>query len=95
MRIVLAVGLFAIGVELPKAYMARHAKGLSAMVIPTMGIGWIIVAGMYSLSAQNSKFTPLLRSPPSPVSSIRPYIMLGYLSLLDSYGSNYLLRYRW
>lgn len=46
MRIVLATGLFAIGVELPKSYMAKHAKSLSAMVIPTMAIGWAIVAGM-------------------------------------------------
>jgi sodium/hydrogen antiporter len=44
MRIVLATGLFAIGVELPKSYMAKHAKGLSIMVVPTMAIGWIIVA---------------------------------------------------
>ncbi|KAF9566810.1 Sodium/hydrogen exchanger [Agrocybe pediades] len=46
MRIVLATGLFAIGVELPKSYMAKHAKSLLAMVIPTMAIGWVIVAGL-------------------------------------------------
>ncbi|KAJ3502864.1 hypothetical protein NMY22_g18440 [Coprinellus aureogranulatus] len=46
MRIVLATGLFAIGVELPKAYMALHAKSLLAMVVPTMAIGWVIVAGI-------------------------------------------------
>ena len=45
MRIVLATGLFAIGVELPKSYLAKHAKGLLAMVVPTMAIGWVIVAG--------------------------------------------------
>jgi NhaP-type Na+/H+ or K+/H+ antiporter len=45
MRVVLATGLFAIGVELPKSYMAKHAKSLLAMVIPTMAIGWVIVAG--------------------------------------------------
>jgi sodium/hydrogen antiporter len=45
MRIVLATGLFAIGVELPKSYLAKHAKSLLAMVIPTMAIGWVIVAG--------------------------------------------------
>lgn len=49
MRIVLATGLFAIGVELPKSYMARHAKSLLAMVVPTMAIGWVIVAGMLRL----------------------------------------------
>ena len=51
MRVVLAMGLFAIGVELPRSYMADHAKSLLAMVVPTMAIGWIIVAGAYSLIA--------------------------------------------
>lgn len=46
MRIVLATGLFAIGIELPKAYMAKHAKGLLVMVVPTMALGWIMVAGV-------------------------------------------------
>jgi len=45
MRIVLATGLFAIGVELPKSYMYKHALSLAAMVVPTMAIGWVIVAG--------------------------------------------------
>jgi NhaP-type Na+/H+ or K+/H+ antiporter len=49
MRVVLATGLFAIGVELPKSYMAHHAKSLLAMVVPTMAIGWVIVAGAYSI----------------------------------------------
>ena len=57
MRIVLATGLFAIGVELPKSYMAQHAKGLSVMIIPTMAVGWAIVAGMDSLSPRHSNFT--------------------------------------
>lgn len=48
MRVILAIGLFAIGVELPKAYMAEHAKSLLVMIIPTMAIGWFIVAGMHS-----------------------------------------------
>ena len=52
MRVVLATGLFAIGVELPKSYMAHHAKSLLAMVVPTMAIGWVIVAGVYSLLAR-------------------------------------------
>jgi NhaP-type Na+/H+ and K+/H+ antiporters len=46
MRIVLATGLFAIGVELPRNYMAKHVKGLLVMVVPTMAFGWVIVAGM-------------------------------------------------
>ncbi|XP_006461058.1 hypothetical protein AGABI2DRAFT_68765, partial [Agaricus bisporus var. bisporus H97] len=46
MRVVLATGLFAIGADLPKGYMHRHAKGLLAMVVPTMTIGWFVVAGL-------------------------------------------------
>ncbi|EIW83167.1 hypothetical protein CONPUDRAFT_143158 [Coniophora puteana RWD-64-598 SS2] len=42
MRIVLATGLFAIGVELPGAYMLQHAKGLLIMVVPTMAFGWLV-----------------------------------------------------
>ncbi len=45
MRIVLATGLFAIGVELPQSYLADHAKGLLVMVVPTMAFGWVVVAG--------------------------------------------------
>lgn len=53
MRVVLATGLFAIGVELPRSYMAKHAKGLAAMVIPTMAIGWVVVASiLYGLFRQ-------------------------------------------
>ncbi|KAF7332714.1 Na-H-Exchanger domain-containing protein [Mycena kentingensis (nom. inval.)] len=46
MRVILATGLFAIGVELPGAYMKRHAKGLLVLVVPTMAFGWVVVAGM-------------------------------------------------
>ncbi len=45
MRVVLATGLFAIGVELPPAYLGHHIKGLLVMIIPTMAFGWAIVAG--------------------------------------------------
>jgi NhaP-type Na+/H+ or K+/H+ antiporter len=35
-RVVLAIGVFAIGVELPKAYMARHWKSLLFLLLPVM-----------------------------------------------------------
>lgn len=35
-RVVLAIGVFAIGVELPKAYMARHWKSLLFLLGPVM-----------------------------------------------------------
>ncbi|KAF8530453.1 Sodium/hydrogen exchanger family-domain-containing protein [Hysterangium stoloniferum] len=44
MRITLATGLFAIGAELPRAYLAQHWRSLTIMVIPTMAFGWIVCA---------------------------------------------------
>jgi NhaP-type Na+/H+ or K+/H+ antiporter len=35
-RVVLAIGVFAIGVELPKAYMRRHWKSLLFLLVPVM-----------------------------------------------------------
>lgn len=48
-RVVLVTGLFAIGVELPKTYMVKHAKSLFIMVVPTMAVGWFVVAGALRL----------------------------------------------
>ena len=47
MRVVLATGLFAIGVELPKRYMAEHARSLLIMVVPTMAFGWLVSASKH------------------------------------------------
>ncbi|KAF8993685.1 Sodium/hydrogen exchanger [Cyathus striatus] len=60
MRIVLATGLFAIGVELPQSYMAKHAKSLLAMVVPTMAMGWIIVAGLMRVALPKLNFISCL-----------------------------------
>jgi NhaP-type Na+/H+ or K+/H+ antiporter len=38
-RIVLAIGVFAIGVELPKAYMLKHWKSLFFLLVP--GMIWV------------------------------------------------------
>lgn len=35
-RVVLAIGVFAIGVELPKAYMIKHWKSLFFLLVPVM-----------------------------------------------------------
>lgn len=35
-RIVLAIGVFAIGVELPKQYMKKHWRSLFFLLVPTM-----------------------------------------------------------
>ncbi|KAF7978637.1 hypothetical protein HWV62_45136 [Athelia sp. TMB] len=45
-RVVLAIGVFAIGVELPKAYMARHWRSLAFLLVPVMTWGWFVSAGL-------------------------------------------------
>ncbi|KAF8125710.1 Sodium/hydrogen exchanger family-domain-containing protein [Boletus edulis] len=45
-RVVLAIGVFAIGVELPKAYVARHWKSLFFLLGPVMTWGWFVSAGL-------------------------------------------------
>ncbi|KAJ7078010.1 Sodium/hydrogen exchanger family-domain-containing protein [Mycena belliarum] len=45
-RVVLAIGVFAIGVELPKAYMRRHWKSLFFLLGPIMIWGWFVSAGL-------------------------------------------------
>ena len=50
MRITLATGVFAIGVELLQAYLASQWKDLAILVIPTMAMGWVTSAAfMYGL----------------------------------------------
>ncbi|KAI3612755.1 na+ h+ exchanger 1 [Moniliophthora roreri] len=49
-RVVLAIGVFAIGVELPKAYMRRHWKSLFFLLGPVMTWGWFVSAAfIYAL----------------------------------------------
>ncbi|KAJ5184223.1 Na(+)/H(+) antiporter [Penicillium capsulatum] len=43
-RIVLVVQCFAVGVELPKAYMERHWKSVALLLIPVMTWGWLITS---------------------------------------------------
>ncbi|TCD70861.1 hypothetical protein EIP91_001169 [Steccherinum ochraceum] len=45
-RVVLAIGVFAIGVELPKAYMARHWRSLLILLGPVMTWGWFVSAAL-------------------------------------------------
>ncbi|KAF8162510.1 Sodium/hydrogen exchanger family-domain-containing protein [Mycena galopus ATCC 62051] len=45
-RVVLAVGVFAIGVEAPKAYMRRHWKSLFFLLGPVMIWGWFVSAAL-------------------------------------------------
>ncbi|GJJ13292.1 hypothetical protein Clacol_007544 [Clathrus columnatus] len=49
-RIVLAIGVFAIGVELPKQYMKKHWRSLFFLLVPIMtwiiNYGWFVSAGL-------------------------------------------------
>ncbi|KZO93567.1 hypothetical protein CALVIDRAFT_244461 [Calocera viscosa TUFC12733] len=46
MRVILAIGVFAIGVELPKAYLWRHVRSVLLILFPVMAWGWIVCAGL-------------------------------------------------
>ncbi|KAI4144108.1 MAG: hypothetical protein LQ340_006774 [Diploschistes diacapsis] len=43
-RIVLVVQCFAVGVELPKAYMERHWKSVTFLLVPIMTVGWLMTS---------------------------------------------------
>lgn len=43
-RIVLVVQCFAVGVELPKAYMERHWKSVTLLLVPVMTWGWLVTS---------------------------------------------------
>ncbi|KIM28941.1 hypothetical protein M408DRAFT_328997 [Serendipita vermifera MAFF 305830] len=49
-RVVLAVGVFAIGVELPSKYIQKHWKSILFLIGPVMAVGWVVCAGfIYAL----------------------------------------------
>ena len=43
-RIVLVVQCFAVGVELPKAYMERHWRSVVFLLLPVMTVGWLVTS---------------------------------------------------
>lgn len=43
-RVVLVVQCFAVGVELPKAYMERHWKSVVFLLVPVMTFGWLVTS---------------------------------------------------
>jgi NhaP-type Na+/H+ or K+/H+ antiporter len=43
-RVVLVVQCFAVGVELPKAYMERHWRSVVLLLVPVMTFGWLITS---------------------------------------------------
>lgn len=43
-RVVLVVQCFAVGVELPKAYMERHWRSVVFLLVPVMTYGWLVTS---------------------------------------------------
>ena len=43
-RVVLVVQCFAVGVELPKAYMERHWRSVVLLLVPVMTFGWLVTS---------------------------------------------------
>ena len=43
-RIVLVVQCFAVGVELPRAYMERHWRSVVFLLVPVMTFGWLVTS---------------------------------------------------
>lgn len=75
MRITLATGVFAIGVDLPPAYLAKKWKDLAIFVVPTMAFGWVVSAAfIYGLFPGLSIISALCISacltPTDPVRSL-------------------------
>jgi NhaP-type Na+/H+ or K+/H+ antiporter len=85
MRIVLGVRLFAIGVDLPTSYMWKHRRGLFVMVLPTMIIGWFLVAGAPDSSVDGNNTHSSARFHKNSVSSPWRGVVPGNSSLSDAY----------
>ncbi|GAA97135.1 uncharacterized protein L969DRAFT_16972 [Mixia osmundae IAM 14324] len=45
-RVVIALSVFAVGVELPKSYVLRHWRSLAFLLGPVMLFGWLISGGL-------------------------------------------------
>ena len=61
-RIVLIVQVFAVGVELPKAYMWRHWRSLFVLLVPVMTFGWIVSSAFIYWLIPALNFVPPLLS---------------------------------
>lgn len=59
-RIVIALSVFAVGVELPKAYVLRHWKSLAMLLGPIMLMGWMIAGALMFAIIPGLEFLPAL-----------------------------------
>jgi len=61
-RVVVGVQVFAVGVELPKAYFTRHWKSVAIMIGPVMTVSWLVVTLFVYLLLQTDVTTALIVS---------------------------------
>jgi NhaP-type Na+/H+ or K+/H+ antiporter len=61
-RVVAGIQVFVVGVELPKAYFARHWKSVAIMLGPVMAIGWVVTALLVHLLLKTDVTTALIIS---------------------------------
>ncbi|KPV73271.1 uncharacterized protein RHOBADRAFT_29016, partial [Rhodotorula graminis WP1] len=59
-RIVIALSVFAIGVELPKAYVWRHWRDLAMLLGPIMLMGWMVAGALMYAIIPGLEFLPAL-----------------------------------
>ncbi|GAA5888311.1 hypothetical protein JCM16303_004202 [Sporobolomyces ruberrimus] len=59
-RIVIALSVFAVGVELPKAYVLRHWRSLAMLLGPIMLMGWMIAGSLMYAIIPGLEFLPAL-----------------------------------
>ncbi|GAA5973897.1 hypothetical protein JCM11641_001205 [Rhodosporidiobolus odoratus] len=59
-RIIIALSVFAVGVELPKAYVWRHWRSLSMLLGPIMLVGWMVAAALMYAIIPGLEFLPAL-----------------------------------
>ncbi|KAF8504889.1 Sodium/hydrogen exchanger family-domain-containing protein [Russula emetica] len=55
-RVVIAIGVFAVGVELPKKYIYRHWKSLFFLLVPVTTWGWFVSAAFIYAFIPNLNF---------------------------------------
>ncbi|CEQ42546.1 SPOSA6832_04350 [Sporobolomyces salmonicolor] len=59
-RVIIALSVFAVGVELPKAYVLRHWRSLCMLLGPIMLFGWMIAASLMYAIIPGLEFLPAL-----------------------------------
>ena len=61
-RMIVGIQVFAVGIELPRAYLARHWKSVLMMLGPVMSFSWLITALFTYLILNTSVTTALIIS---------------------------------